>query len=318
MSGITVAGGAIYDDVIEWAPDSSRIAYLAAQDIPDVPEVFVTDFDGTGNIQLSPVFSNPRESLAFYWSPDSQYLAMAIFGDANSSAVSLEASAADGSHGWTIASNLSINGVVDDSTVEWSPDTSYIAYLADRDGNGLWEFYSATVPASNIYTLSGPGSGTWPESSLVCEPMPELIAYRHDADVVGKFELYSADPTGAAQTKISGTLPADADVLDASWSTQGGVLAYRVCDSDGIELRMFDSTSNATTAVANFSRAAVLIEPEWLPRTKELVYAADADTTNIGELFVADANGTVRKISHRIDPSAPLTGEDVVSFELFP
>ena len=75
---------------------------------------------------------------------------------------------------------------------------------------------------------------------------------------------------------------------------------------------------NATTAVANFSRASVLIEPEWLPRTGKLVYAADADTTNVGELFVADANGTVHKISHRIDPSAPLTGEDVVSFELFP
>ena len=317
LSGNTVAGGTVYD-MIEWAPNSSRIAYLAAQDIPDVPEVYVTDFDGTANIQLSPVFSNPRESLAFYWSPDSQYLAMTIFGDANLSAVSLEGSAADGSHTWTIASNVTSDGVVDDLTVEWSPDSSYIAYLADRNGNGLWEFFSAAVPASGIYTLSDSGSGTWPESSLAWEPMSGLIAYRHDADVAEKSELYSVGPTGAAQTKISGTLPADADVLDASWSMQGGVLAYRVSDSDGIELRMFDSTSNATITVANFSRASVLIEPDWLPRTRKLVYAADADTTNIGELFVADANGTVRKISHRIDPSVPLTGEDVVSFELFP
>ena len=317
MSGNMVAGGTVYD-MIEWAPDSSRIAYLAAQDIPGVPEVFVTDFDGTGNIQLSPVFSSPRESLAFYWSPDSQYLAMTILGDTNPSAVSLEGSAADGSHNWTIASNLSSNGAVNSPTVEWSPDSSYIAYLADRDANGLWEFYSAAVPASAIYTLSNPGPGTWPDSALAWEPMSGLIAYRHDADVAAKFELYSAGPTGAARTKLSGTLAADADVLDVSWSTQGGVLAYRVGDSGGIKLRMFNTTSNATNAIANFSRASVLIEPEWLPRVNELVYVADADITNIGELYVAATNGTVRKISHRIDPSAPLTGEDVMSFELFP
>jgi hypothetical protein len=99
---------------------------------------------------------------------------------------------------------------------------------------------------------------------------------------------------------------------------RGGMLAYRIGDSDGIKLRIFDSTSNATTTVATFSHAPVLIEPEWLPRIDELVYVADAGTTNVGELFVADANSTVRKISHRIDPGEPLTGEDVVSFELFP
>jgi Tol biopolymer transport system component len=317
MSGNMVAGGVVHD-VIKWAPDSSRIAYLAAQDIPDMPEVFVTDFDGTGNIQLSPAFFSTGDSLALYWSPDSQYLAMAISADANSSSISLEGSAADGSHKWTIASDVSSSGVVDYPTVEWSTDSSYIAYLADRDGNGLREFYSAAVPASGIYTLSGPGPGTSPESSLAWEPMSRLIAYRHDADVAERFELYTAGPTGAARTRISGTLQADADVLDASWSTQGGKLAYRVGDSDGIRLRMFDSTTNATATVADFSRAAVLIEPEWLPRTDELVYVADAGTTNVGELYVANANGTVRKISHRIDPSAPLAGEDVVSFELFP
>ena len=147
--------------------------------------------------------------------------------------------------------------------------------------------------------------------------MPGLIAYRHDADVAGKFELYTAGPTGAAQTKISGTLWDDADVLDASWSTQGGILAYRVGDSDGIELHMFDTTSNPTTSVASFGRASVLIELQWLPRTEKLVYAADADITNINELYVADANGLVRKSPIELTQH-PLTGEDVSDLELFP
>lgn len=317
LSGPMVAGGAVADE-IEWAPDSSRIAYLATQDSADLPELYVTDFDGTGNIRLSPTLPNTGESLAFYWSPDSQYVALAAIADVNSNTIALEGSAADGSLNWTIASDLSSSGSVDELSVEWAPDSAYIAYLADRDGNALWEFYAATLPASVIASLSGSGAGTWPESALAWEPRSGLIAYHHDADVAEKFELYTADPTGAAQTKISGTLRADADVMDAAWSTQGGMLAYRVGHSDGVELRIFDSTSNATTAVANFSHTELLHEPEWLPRSGELVYIADADTTDIDELFVADASGAARKISHRIDPNAPPSGEDVVSFELFP
>lgn len=317
MSGPLVAGGEILD-VIEWAPDSSRIAYLAAQDVPDVPEAFATRFDGSGNVQLSPTFSTPRESSSLHWSPDSGYVAITVLGTTTAGAISLEGVAADGSHTWTIASNLSSSGAVDPLTVDWSADSSYIAYLADREGDGLWEVYSAAVPAADIHRLSDSGQSTSPETLLVWDPASNLLGFSHDAAVADKLELYTSDPTGATVTKISGTLPAEADVLDFAWSTQGHLLAYRVRHGTGINIHIFDTTANATTNVATASPAVALLEPEWLPRTEQLVFIADTDSTDVGELFVADADGTVRKISHRIDPTGPLTGEDVVSFELFP
>jgi Tol biopolymer transport system component len=317
MSAFPTTGSAVFD-IIEWAPDSSRIAYVAAQDNPNEPELFVTNFDGSGNLQLSPALFAGGAVLSVFWSPDSLYVAMAVAQDAFASRIALHGAAADGTHNWNIATNLSGSGAVDPFMIEWAPDSTHVAYLADPAGTGQWGFYSAAVPTGNISALSAAGTRRSPEASIAWDTNSTLLAYTLDADTAGSFDLYTSGLTGAPRTRISGTLSTGASVRDFSWSTLGGSLAYRVVDSSSIVVRVFETASNATTEFGRFSRAPLLIEPEWLPRTRQLVFVADIRDLNISELHIADTSSPTRAISHGIDRDSPLTGEDVVSFELFP
>lgn len=317
LSGTLVADGAVHD-VISWSPDSSRIAYVAAQSALDTLELFATNFDGSGNTRLSPALDSGEEVLAAYWSPDSRNIALAVTRLSPAAATVLSGSSADGSHNWTIATNLLSSGAVDPAMVEWSPDSAYIAYLADHDGDGRSEYYSADVAGAAVFALSPAGSGR-PPQSLAWAPTGNLVAYTLDAETAEKPELYTSSQTGGVtRVKISGTLPANASVRDFSWDPLGTALVYRVVDPDRIAVRIFDRSSNATVAIATASLAPLLIAPEWLSTTGQIAFVADLDTPDVGELYVADDSGNVTKISHPIDRSSPLTGEDIVSFALVP
>ncbi|MFA7388155.1 MAG: hypothetical protein WCZ87_10905, partial [Thiohalobacteraceae bacterium] len=294
----------VVHDVVEWAPDSRRIFYVAEQDTPGAPELFVTNFDGSGNLQLSPAFPAGGEVQSAYWSPDSRFVAMAIAQDALGAQIRLWGSAADGSHAWDIASNIGANGAVDPAVIEWSPDASHIAYLADANGDGLSEFYSAAVPSGDLYLLSPASPGTSPEASLAWDPQSTRLAFTQDTNTPGRFVLYTSDATGSVRTGISGLPTADASVRDFVWTPAGnplgGALAYRVVTANNIALRVFETASNATTELTRFSRAPILIRPEWLPRSAQLAFVGDVYTPDVAELFISDPAGPIRTISHRM------------------
>ena len=311
----------VVHEVVAWAPNSSRIVYVAEQDTPGAPELFATNFDGSGNLQLSPAFPAGGEVLSASWSRDSRYVAMAIAQDALSAHILLWGSAADGSHAWNIASNLGASGAVDPFMIEWSPDASHIAYLADANGDGLSEFYSGAVPSGDLYALSPASAGTSPEASIAWDPQSTQLAFTQDANTPDVFELYTSDATGSTRTRISALPAAGGSVHDFVWTPVGnplgGALAYRVVDANNITLRVFETATNTTTELARFSRAPLLIGPEWLPRMAQLAFAGDVYTPGVAELYITDLRGPIRTISHRMQGDSQI-GEDVVGFEVFP
>lgn len=194
------------------------------------------------------------------------------------------------------ACNMGDNDYSDDGVADSGIglDKTVVVYETFAPSSGRSMLHAAASDGSAVHLLAPEQLSAASIEDYALSPAGTYVAYRTTPVGPDRARLYIAN-VSLAWEPMSGLIAyrherADADVLDASWSTQGGRLAYRVGDSDGIELRIFDSTSNTTTAVVNFSRAPVLIEPEWLPWTRDLVYVADADTTSVGELFVTDAN----------------------------
>ena len=59
-----------------WAPDSSRLAYVADRDIAGVFELFSTTPDGGSILKLSgPIWSNNGDVDEFAWAPDNSQIA---------------------------------------------------------------------------------------------------------------------------------------------------------------------------------------------------------------------------------------------------
>jgi Tol biopolymer transport system component len=58
-----------------WAPDSSRIAYIADQDVVGVFELYTDNTVGTSNRRVSAELSAGENLSAFLWAPDSSLIA---------------------------------------------------------------------------------------------------------------------------------------------------------------------------------------------------------------------------------------------------
>jgi dipeptidyl aminopeptidase/acylaminoacyl peptidase len=312
LSGSLITGAVIFDG-INWSPDSSRIAYLANQNSLDTREAFATNFDGSNNIRLSPPLDPGEDVDTFYWSPDSRNIAMGIFRLAPFPALTLYGSKADGTFTWNIATNVTVNGIADPYLVSWSPDSAHVAYRADHDGDNLVEYYSSDVSSFNVAMLSGTGTSGYLQT-LTWSPTDPIVAYTQDADITSIPELYITDSNGSGLTKISGVIPATSRVREFSWNPSGDAIVYRVVNNSSIAIRVYFPSSYITTEIATNSPATVLMEPAWHPSTGQIIFVGDLDTPGVGELYVADTAGTVTKVSHYIDPTAPIIGEDVLSF----
>jgi Tol biopolymer transport system component len=58
-----------------WAPDSSRIAYIADQNTVGVFELYTDNTFGTSNRRVSAELSAGENVSAFLWAPDGQLIA---------------------------------------------------------------------------------------------------------------------------------------------------------------------------------------------------------------------------------------------------
>ena len=58
-----------------WAPDSSRIAYIADQDTNDTDELYTSLPDGSNNVKVNGAFVSDGNILSFKWAPDSSRIA---------------------------------------------------------------------------------------------------------------------------------------------------------------------------------------------------------------------------------------------------
>jgi Tol biopolymer transport system component len=198
-----------------WAPDSSRIAYIANQDTDTVFELYTSSPDGITlpvNVKVSfdPLVLNGNIST-FAWAPDSSLIAYLADQD-NDTVNELYTSPPDSNTGNTKAS---FEPLVPGGTVfsfAWAPDSSRIAYRADQDTDNIFELYSSLPDGSVNDKLSGlltPGGRV---VAFEWAPDTSRIAYIADQDTDNVFELFSSQPDGSGNGNISGPLVPNGNV----------------------------------------------------------------------------------------------------------
>ncbi|MEE9597367.1 MAG: hypothetical protein V3V96_11375, partial [Acidiferrobacterales bacterium] len=224
VSGPMVAGGdaganTLGPELFRWAPDSSRIAYIADQDTDGVRELYSSLPGGGGNVKVSgPLVAGGDVSFFFPWAPDSSRLAYTA--DQNTDEVDeVYTSLAGGGGNVKVSGPLVAGGRVGktgNDAFAWAPNSTRIAYVGDQDTNDVVELYTSLAGGGGNVKVSGPlvaGGEIGGQFSGVdlfeWAPNSTRIAYVADQDTVNVLELYTVVPSGSGNVKVSGPLVGD-------------------------------------------------------------------------------------------------------------
>lgn len=325
VSGALVSGGTVSGVTYAWAPDGSRISYVAAQDAVSVFELFTSLPTGAGNVQVSGALVGGGNVLAVHaWAPDSSRIAYhadqetlgtyELYSSLPAGGGNVEVSAAlvagqDVELGWA-----------------WSPDSSRIAYIADQDTPDILELYTGLADGSGQDKVSGTMvlNGGVALFNLRWAPDGSRIAYLANQDDENEYELFTSLPDGTGNVQVSSPLALGEDVDDQFyyWSPDSTRLLYRTSGSGGgnIVYKVWTAlAAGGEDGLVNSSLSSFMM---WTDDSSRVVFTSqDVIQVNVGtfvpgpmELFTALPDGSdARRISGDMVPTADHT---VFSFDL--
>ncbi len=149
-----------------WAPDSSRLAYIANEISLQTYDLLCARADGSNLFLIS------RNDLH----------ADVLF-------------ASD-------AENPAYTAI--DPAIQWSPDSLRLAWVADQNVDGVFEAFAALCDGSLLQRVSGSLAPSGGDVCRLCWHDAELLLYAADERELGRFELYSARPDGPTGTVLTG------------------------------------------------------------------------------------------------------------------
>jgi uncharacterized protein (DUF885 family) len=234
-----------------WSPDGSKIAYVRRLGRAN-HEIYVMDADGTGETRLTyrpdSVESEPT------WSPDGSQIAFVSNEHPNvltySGRFQVWVMNSDGSEPALLTEFGGAN-----TSPDWSPDGSRIAFDSTRDGN--YEIYTMAADGSDPVNLSlHPAQDMGPTWS----PDGSRIAFVSDRD--GDQEIYVMNADGTGQSRLTECYGFD---KAPAWSPDGRYLVFyhRQGDNNTEVYRMRADGTDLfrLTYEANFDGF-----PSWQPR----------------------------------------------------
>lgn len=145
----------------------------------------------------------PVES--YYFSPDSKYV---VYTTATlvPGFIELFSVAATGSKPVKLNLDLVNGGKVDGESIAITPDSQKVIYMADQNGDSLWEIYIVPIGGGVSRKLSSafmtPDGGVY---SYALAPSGEWIVYRADQEYDEVYELYSVSLATETVTKLNGS-----------------------------------------------------------------------------------------------------------------
>ena len=229
--------GNVFDD-FAWAPDTSRLAYRAdlVDDIvfgTDKLGLFTTTPIGTEGIRVSGgvIPGDATGVVAFKWAPDSSLLT--YVSDQNiTNQFELFVTIPDlATPIFTKISEFTVAGGVV-PTSDWSPDSVFVAYIADQIILGRSELFSALGDGVGLPQLvSDLGDSDSDVENFAWSPDSDLIGFRADQDIVGIIELFTATPNGAITYPISNVAATGGQVQQFLWEQNGSGIGF-IADQD--------------------------------------------------------------------------------------
>jgi Tol biopolymer transport system component len=306
-----VAGGAVAGE-LAMSPDGTRVAFVGDFETDGINELWVVDTsDGTpGEAERvnGPLVDGGQVQNGLSWrlvefSPDSNKLLYVADekADERFELFVVDVSGAVPGPSYKVNGTLASGGDVSKSfdAMAFSPDSRFIAYIADQRTNDVTELFlvdvSGATPAGS-QRISGTVDGM---SSFAFAPSADGLAYAAFAN--GPKHLYfvdlSSDSPGAAQ-RISPTLTSDEDVRDTvgrtyQFSPDGAHLAFVVGDAteDRFELYVSDVSGATATDAEHVQQAEdlpYLIMGTAFLDNRSLVYATTGGPSSVRIADVRD------------------------------
>ena len=184
-------------------------------------------------------------------------------------------------------------GAAYDDQPKWSPDSSKIAFMSDRDGN--FEIYTMNADGSAVtrltVNLAGDGFPVWSPNGT------KIALVRGDLRNPGTFEIYVMDANGANQTRLTNDSSIDGV---PSWSPDGTKLVFMsgpgsVFDPNAFEIYTMNA-ADGSNRVRLTNNSVVDGQPSYSPDgTRILFGSGNALSPNGIEIFVMNADGTNRR-----------------------
>ncbi|MBX7206992.1 MAG: hypothetical protein K1X78_01665 [Verrucomicrobiaceae bacterium] len=197
-----------------------------------------------------------------------------------------------------INDNLVLNGDVFDFQI--SPDSTRVVWVADADSDEVFELYSRAIDGSgSTVKLNAPMVTGGDITEFKISPDSQRVVWRADAEVDNTRELYSRAIDGsAAQVKLNhAVVAAGGSVLSFEISRDSTRVVWlgdpdvfnqremfsRLIDGSAAEVKLNDPMIAAGSANFFFQIS---------PNSARVVWVADADTDNVGEVYSRAIDGS--------------------------
>lgn len=217
----------------------------------------------------------------------------------------------------TLVTGGDVSGAAD--AFQISPDSSYVAYLADQETDDVTELF--------VVPLDGSGSAAKRSATLVSggdvmrfriSADGSRLVYLADQDTDGVAELYSVPSDGSqAPVKLSATLVSGGNVLDFALDATGGEVAYLADQHTDQRNEVYGVPLDGSQAAVRLNEPLDANENVDAFRIaadgSRVVYRADQDTNDVFELFSAPSDGSLAAV--RLNGTL-VTGGDVLEFEI--
>ena len=205
-----VNGPLVADGTVVGAPtfslDGRTIVYLAAQDAPDVLELYAVDVANPGTaVKLNPPLVAEGDLCTFRFSPDSTKVGYCADQDIDGVLELYVVDLAVPGVSTKVNPPLVDGGDVQAATFRFGPDSDFMVYRADQDVDGDNELYMVDLTTPGV---SAKLNGTLPASGDVSffriNPDGLQLIYAADQDTEGLAELYNVDlSTPGSSTKLN-------------------------------------------------------------------------------------------------------------------
>jgi Tol biopolymer transport system component len=298
-----------------WAPDSSRLAFLADQfiDAIDEFELYTNLPNGTSNRRISGKQGDSSQVEEFAWAPNSLQIAY-LANQFQIAAINLFTALPDVSSSFQQNSS-GLDPGQEVAAFKWSPDSTRIAFISDRAFTNFFRLFTTSPNNSNNVLVSGGLTVT--SDVTVFEWAPDSLQIAYVVIRLGNiFELFTTQRSVEISTRITRRL-ADDDEEDFDWAPDSSRVAY-IADEitvDEFELFTVNPAGDGLSVVSGLLvTGGDVREFKWASDNSGLGYIADQDTDMVDELFASQPNGG----SNTLLSGTLVSGGDVISFDWVP
>ncbi|MEM1182194.1 MAG: hypothetical protein AAGM22_27850 [Acidobacteriota bacterium] len=221
LSDLQAVGGAVED--VQVIADGDFILYTADAVRRDQAELWsVERADGVVR-KLSPDLADDEELAQVWAAPDGSRVAFEIERPFRQDRRLFTAAPGGGQP-------VLISGPADYDfnlirNLQWTPDSSTVVYTATLPDDTTPRLFAAPATGGPAVELTGPiatqGAVSGRLRQFTVTPDGTRVVFWGDLDLIDTFDAFAVPIGGGARTNLTGTLPADADVVHATVSPDG-------------------------------------------------------------------------------------------------